>query len=61
MEQSFITSGPGLGPNCLQGLSANGKSTSKQRVKVDMVFGKVNFVNQILESSNKMPLDFCCT
>ena len=33
--------GPDLGPNCLQILSAD--DTSKQRIKVDLVFGKVNF------------------
>ena len=32
--------GPDLGPNCLQRLSVD--DTSKQRVKVGMVFGKVN-------------------
>ena len=32
--------GPDLGPNCLQRLLAD--DTSKQRVKVSIVFGKVN-------------------
>ena len=40
--------GPDLGPNCLQRLSANGTSyplsttTSRQRMKVGMIFVKVN-------------------
>ena len=34
---------PGLGPNCLQRLSAD--NTSKQRVKVGVVFRKVNSSN----------------
>ena len=34
--------GPDLGPNCLQGLSA--VHSSKQRVKVGHLFGKVNYV-----------------
>ena len=33
--------GPDLCPNCLQRLSADG--TSKQRIKVSVVFGKVIF------------------
>ena len=34
-----------LGPNCLQRLSAD--NPSKQKVKVDMVFGNVNYHNVI--------------
>ena len=34
--------GPDLGPNCLQRLSAD--DTSRQRVKVGVVFRKVNYL-----------------
>ena len=39
-DQSLHVVGPDLGPNCLQRLSVD--HTSRQRVKVGMVFGKVN-------------------
>ena len=40
-DQGRHSVGPDLGPNCLQRLSAD--DTSKQRVKVDVEFGTVNF------------------
>ena len=39
-DQPQLFVGPDLGLNCLQRLSAD--NTSRQRVKVGMVFGKVN-------------------
>ena len=39
-DQVLHFDGPDLGPNCLQRLSAD--DTSKQRVKVEVFFGKVN-------------------
>ena len=57
-DQSRHFVGPDLVPNCLQSLSAGG--TSKRRVKVGVVFGKVNYLQEVMlvfvETATKVDL-----
>ena len=46
--------GPDLVPNCLQSLSAD--PTRRQRVKVGMFFGKVNYLSECLFTASSMNL-----
>ena len=58
MSNSFdpVQAQPDLGPNYLQRLSVD--DTSKQRVKVGMVFGKVNLTSN-MTLSHILPIFLC--